>query len=286
MSGFRMNFSSDFRTSGSVGTDDFVIRFNPPLRLGRDKYEMALESYNMYNTWPNIAAEYGNHYFSYSPDGGATWKVITFPDGTYNAEAVEEEINKQVIAYGDDATKFNFVPSYVTSKYTLEITAPYQVDLGTGSTFYESVGFSLAQIAAPITVTTLAANIADINRGVNNIYLHCSLVDTQGSYDSGVGTDILSDLSFIGRSPGENIYVQNPYPLYVAMTNTENVSEVRFRITDQLDRRYNLRNQPVNVKVHIRAIKKQNNETLYQSFAETLGTTPTVEGSGQRRGRR
>lgn len=284
-SGTRLYFSSDSRTSNSVGTDDFVIRYSPPLRLGRDKYEIALESYNMYNTWPNISADYGNHYFDYSPDG-VTWKTITFPDGTYNAEAVEQEINNQVTAYGDDPTKFNFVPSYVTSKYTLEITAPYEVDLGTGSTFYEIVGFSLAQIAAPITVTTLADNIADINRGVNNIYLHCSLVDTQGSYDSGIGTDILSDLAFIGRSPGENILGVSSYLMFVPMVNAEYITEVRLRVSDQLNRRYNLRGQPVSVRVAIRPMAKEDTLTSYQSFGETMEDKQQVSGSGNRRGRR
>lgn len=263
-----MNLSSDNRTTNSLGTDDFSISFASPISLGDGVWEMSLVSSNFWNSNPNISSTlYNNDYFSYSPDAGVTWKVITLDTGTYNVAEINAETQRQITAYGDLGGNIVISANTATLKVVIETTAPYEVDLGTGSLFYELLGYSVAQIAAPLTGYTTGALRANINRGVNNIYLRSDIVESGGSYDSKIGSDIVTDLAFQGRSPGSSVYIQKPYQLWIPVKRTQYLNDIRIRVTDQLGRRYSLRDEPVNVQFYLRPSKVERERKLFDNFS-------------------
>lgn len=268
--GILLNLSSDNRTTGSIGTDDFVIHFTSPLNLGSEAWEMSMVSANFWNANPNISGPlYNNDYFSYSPDG-VTWKVITLPEGTYSIQAINAEVQRQIAANGDIAANVLFAPNSTTLKAEITTVAPYEVDLGTGSLLYDLLGFTLAQVAAPLTGYNTGALRANINRGVNNIYLHCDLVDPSSSYDSTQGSDILSDLAFQGRAPGQGVYIEKKYQMWIPVVRKTIIQDVRVKMTDQLGRRYSIRGEPMNVQIYMRPVKMERNRKLFENFAQGI----------------
>jgi len=268
--GILLNLSSDNRTADSVGTDDFVIHFASPLKLGSDQWEMSMVSANFWNANPNISGPlYNNDFFSYSPDG-VIWKVITLPEGTYSIQAINAEVQRQIAANGDIAANVLFAPNSTTLKAEITTVAPYEVDLGTGSLLYDLLGFTLAQVAAPLTGYNTGALRANINRGVNNIYLHCDLVDSAGSYDSSKGSDILTDLAFQGRAPGQGVYIEKKYQMWLPVKKDQFVQTVRVRMTDQLNRRYSIRDEPMNVQIYLRPAKMERNRKLFENFTQGI----------------
>ena len=79
---------------------DFTIQLSPPIYLNPNKkYEAALLSVNLYNSIPNITEE--NNIFKYSTDNGKTWKIITLNKGSYEIQAINDEIQRQMIINGD-----------------------------------------------------------------------------------------------------------------------------------------------------------------------------------------
>lgn len=271
MSGILLNLSSDNRTANSLGTDDFTIQFGSPIALGDLQWEMSVVSANFWNSNPNISGTlYNNNYFDYSPDGGVNWKTITFLEGTYSVQSINAEMQRQINAYGDVGTNIVFAPNNATLRVELTTLGTYQVDLGTGSFLYELLGFTLAQIAAPLSGFVVGGNVANINRGVNNIYLRSDLVDAAGSFDSKVGSDILTDLAFQGRAPGSSVYIEKKYQLWLPVKRTPFINSIRVRLSDQLDRRYSIRNEPLNVQIYIRPAKSERNRKIFENFADNI----------------
>jgi hypothetical protein len=260
-----LNLSSDNRQSGQ-STDDYIIQFNSPINLGDNVWEMSVVSANLWNANPNISGPlYNNNYFSYF--NGAINQVITIPEGIYNTAQLNAEIQRQITANGDTALNVVFTANPSTLRIELTTLGGYTVDLGTGSLLYELLGFSPAQIAAPLSGFVVADFRANLNRGINNIYLRCDLVDPSGSYDSKVGSDILTDLAFQGRPPGSSVYIEKKYQMWIPVKRQQFLPSVRVRITDQLGRRYSIRDEPLNVQLYMRPSKQERNRKLFENFA-------------------
>ena len=83
------------------GTESKFVTYNHGAQLDRNKkYEAALLSLDMYNSIPNII-DGKNNAFEYSVDSGSTWKMITIDTGSYELSAINNEIQRKMIAEGD-----------------------------------------------------------------------------------------------------------------------------------------------------------------------------------------
>src|SRR6476469_243384 len=79
---------------------DFTFNLSPPIHLREDiQYEAALLSINLYNSIPNITDE--NNKFKYSADNEKTWKIITLNHGSYEIQAINDEIQRAMTVNGD-----------------------------------------------------------------------------------------------------------------------------------------------------------------------------------------
>ena len=242
--------SSSSRSRGF--TDDFFIDFPQSIAIEQVKgykWTVALHRVSTWYSFYNVSADYGNNVLRYSSDGGVTFKVITVPSGQYSYTQLDSAINALIVANGDVANNINILANFSELKFILKVTAPYQVDLSFGN-IYQLLGFSSAQIVAPITATTQGLLSANIQNGVNEIYVNCSLVN--GSwYNNQVG-EVLN--SFLPSTPaGSNILVTYNNPIYVPIrTDTQYIRSVHVYLRDNLGRRVNLNGEELNLILHLK----------------------------------
>src|SRR5271155_5762373 len=94
------------------GTESQFVTYNHQAQLDPNKkYEAALLSLDMHNSIPNIIAG-ENNAFEYSVDSGSTWKIITIDTGAYELSAINNEIQRKMIAEGDFDSNSSL--SYIT----------------------------------------------------------------------------------------------------------------------------------------------------------------------------
>jgi hypothetical protein len=250
-------------------TDDFVIEFSSPIQLyEKDKgpqgdtnplkkeyqWRLALSALYTWYSYANVSiSEYSNARFTYSPDAGATWKNVDLTDGVYSLAALNTAIKSGIDTLGDASANVDIVPNYSTGKVFLVLTGTYQVDFST-SLMYLLLGFSAGQVAAPITVSTYGANVGNINNSINSLQIHCDLLEGGGgSYASQYASDVL--YTFVPRSaPYSAIEVSPQQRLYVDIPQKEQIRGIRVRLSDQLNRRINLRGEPMNLVLHLKKV--------------------------------
>jgi hypothetical protein len=98
----------------------------------KKKYEAALLSIDLYNSFPNITEE--NNKFKYLIDGGINWKVITLNTDSCELATINDEIQRLMII-NDDYDKvnstfyINISANISTLKSVIEIAnQSYQID--------------------------------------------------------------------------------------------------------------------------------------------------------------
>ena len=93
---FLLRFSSKNRQKSGVSlSHDFTMSFNNPIRLSYDmEHELAVRTISMTYSWYNIRQSYGNNQIKYSHDKGTNWETITFIDGMYSYDDIDEYIKK------------------------------------------------------------------------------------------------------------------------------------------------------------------------------------------------
>ena len=96
MSEILLRIASKNRVKSGVSfSHDFTIKFNDPIKLSYDmKHELAVRMIKMTYSWYNIRQSYGNNKIKYSHDKGTNWETITFVDGMYSYDDIDEYIKK------------------------------------------------------------------------------------------------------------------------------------------------------------------------------------------------
>ena len=130
--------------SGNENCFETVI--NPSIHLDKNvKYEAALLSIDMYYSFPNITSE--NNDFTYSIDKGRNWKSILLDKGSYELEAINNEIQRHLISNGDynQETNENYIsiiPNISKLKSIVEIPRKdYMIDFSKTSSIGTTLDF-------------------------------------------------------------------------------------------------------------------------------------------------
>lgn len=237
MSEFLLRFSSKNRQKSGVSfSHDFTTRFNNPIRLSFNmKNELAVRTITMTYSWYNIRESYGNNKIKYSPDKGSTWKIITFVDGMYSYDDIDEYIKKAMKDDGDlfkKAADNNGINEYGINMYfvlstyrvLIELKGDFQLDLR-NTDFRKLIGFD----SKIINATEYGTYLPDIARGVDEIHINCDKV-----------TDSITDgesSNTVAVIPVENIVRSLPFtykPLFLAYSPVSGhlISSMRFYVTD------------------------------------------------------
>ena len=238
MSEFLLRFSSKNRQKVGVSfSHDFTTKFNNPINLSyKMKHELAVRMISMTYSWYNIRQEYGNNQIKYSHDGGNNWETITFVDGMYSYDDIDQYIKKYMKSKGhlvkgtkdskDSEIEYGINLYFVLSTYRvlIELENNYQVDL-TNLDFRKLLGFDSKKVEK----TEYGTNLPNITRGVDEVHINCDKV-----------TDSITDgesSSTIAVIPVENLVRSLPFtykPRFLAYSPVSDhiISSMRFYITD------------------------------------------------------
>ena len=219
---------------------DFTIRINPPIEFDSNKdYYLALDSISMSYSWYNVSSKYNNNILSYSHDSGRTINNITLPDGNYSYDEMSLYIQRVLKANGhsEDGITISFVPSLF--KVLLSLKNGFQLDTTTGD-FGKLIGFEKKVYRS----STYSPNLPDITRSVDNVFIHTNIISN--SVVSSNDSDILYGFS-VDNLPLSYPFHIEPRRAKFIKINTNRLKDIRFYITDDLDRELDLNNIPVSL---------------------------------------
>jgi hypothetical protein len=234
----------------SGNSSDFTTYYPAAILLNpKKKYEAALLSIDLYNSFPNITEE--NNKFKYSADGGITWKVITLNTGSYELSAINDEIQRLMIInddYDKETNTFyiNISANISTLKSVIGITnEKYKIDFSVTNSIGSTLGFEPIIIQHGYNESQEIVNIMKINSILVNVDF------ISGSYVKGSQYPVIYSF-FPNVSPGRKI-IERPNPSLVFYSvNKSNIISMRLWLTDQDNNLVDVRGETVTVRILIR----------------------------------
>lgn len=253
---------------------DFTINFSPSIYLKANKeYEAALLSINLYNSIPNITEE--NNIFKYSNDEGKSWKIITLNKGSYEIQAINDEIQRQMIINEDYDVENNKL--YITLsadiaelKSIIEITNKrYLVDFNVENSIGPTLGFFREATETSRSFHKMIGygynksnNIVDITK-INLVQVNIDIIS--GSYVNGNQSPCIYSFDPYKVPPGYKLEERPNPTLIFYPVNRTNIHNLRIWLTDQDNKLVDFRGERVTIKILIReklSIKKEIKEAI------------------------
>lgn len=235
-------------------TDSFETFFPQPVRASSGRHlEMALIGFHTAYSWTNVKV--GNNTFVYSSDGGTTFKTITLPEGNYELDSINTEVQRQIVASGDADDKANPItisPNHATLRAIIDISNPdFQVDIAK-SGLRTILGWPAD---APVLKAGRheAPEIVKIS-SINEVLIHCDAVD--GSYTA-TSTASQAKKSYVLASfypdvpPGFKIGYSPSHLVFLPLI-VDQVQRMRIWITDQDNNPINMRGELITVSLQLR----------------------------------
>lgn len=256
----------------SGNTSDFTTNLAQPINFNfNEKHEAALLSIDLYNSIPNISE--GNNKFKYSTDDGNTWKIITLAKGSYELQAINDEIQRQMVInrdYNADSNEFYiFISASISElKSIIDITnRSYRVDFGVENSIGATLGFN------PIIIQhgyNKSQNIVNITK-INSVLVNVDIIN--GSCVNGQQSPAIYSFDPTRVSPGYKIH-ESPNPsLIFYPVNRSCIYSIRVWLTDQNNKLIDLRGETVTVKIHIREVlnmKQQIKDAIKELKTENI----------------
>lgn len=221
---------------------NFNTKFNPALVLDSDKsYEIALINLETYYSFPNI--DETNNKLVYNADG--TKHELKIPEGSYEIESLNEEIQRQLKIKGHDEA-IVLSPNRNTLKSIISIKEGYKFNFKEENTLRTVLGFDEKRYGPGIHESEHIVNILSIN----TIYVNIDII--KSSYINGTARPVVYSF-FPNVSPGYKI-VENPYNLVYLPLATKTIDHVMVKITDQNFKELNLRGETISLRFHVREV--------------------------------
>ena len=180
MSEFLLRFSSKNRQKSGISfSHDFTTRFNNPIKLSSNmKHELAARTISMTYSWYNIRQSYGNNQIKYTSNKGVNWKTITFIDGMYSYDDIDEYIKKSMKDNGDlvkkaddnngqDEYGINIYFVLSTYRVLVKLNENYYMDLR-DLDFRKLIGFDSKKVEK----TEYGDFLPDITRWVDEVHIN------------------------------------------------------------------------------------------------------------------
>lgn len=244
-----MQISSDSMDAGGT-TDAFTVSFNPPLYLPGN-WQASLESMSLWYSFYNISSDYNNQTFRYY--NGSSWKNIIITPGLYTIDDINTFIQAAMLINGDNGMSggspvfyISLTPNYNTFKLLITVSNSYQVDLTVGN-LYQIFGFS--QII--VTTTQNGINNVNITNGVDKLLVHIDCI--VGSYVGSNASDVIYGFN-INSPPSSLVQIQPYRMVYLPLSKTGYLYNMKFSITDQEARRIDLNNETVTYSLHLKKL--------------------------------
>ena len=224
--------------TGENRPDNFLIKFNPSLKLNPEKkHFLAIDRLTMTYSWYNIRSSYKNNTIKYSNDRGANWNTVTFKDGMYSYTDINDYLHQYMERQNHHSTDqsgnktFHINISFVLSTYRVLIRFSdnkFQLDLR-GTDFGSLVGFEKKLV----TTTEYGTKLPNITNSIDVLNINTTAIID--SIVDGVNTNTIAMI------PTDNLTRSYPFtfeprrPLYRPVSSSS-ISEMRFYVTDSLGR--------------------------------------------------
>ena len=173
---------------------NFVTKLTKSIFLDDNKeYFVGLNRIiNMSFTWFSINKGYGNKLIRYSRNSGETFINISFPDGVWNYENIDNHIRKATVIKQQgkaDEYPINLEFDQTTFRVTITMKRNYQLDL-TRSNFYDLIGFDKKVIK---DVINIGPKVPNLSQDTDILNIRCDLVNS--SLVDGDESDIIYSFS-------------------------------------------------------------------------------------------
>ena len=213
---------------------DFLVKFNPPLKLDPQfKHFLALDRLSMTYSWYNIRSSYDNNTIKYTHDG-TTWQTITFTDGMYSYQDIEDFIHQYMDKKSHHTTdskgakKYSINLTFILSTYRIliELDGDYQLDLR-GTDFGDLIGFEKKLV----TKTEYGTRLPNITKSIDSLNINIDAI--KDSVVNGVNTNTIAVI------PTDNLTRSFPFtfeprrPLYCPVSSNT-ISVMRITLTDSV----------------------------------------------------
>lgn len=229
-------------STGQEDSANINVRFPAPIPLYGFKWNIALNKLTTYNSIWNISDELGNTEFRYN--NGVVDRVINLEPGNYSFSTLVEHIHDKMVDIGDATAisggyhfSIDFYMDLSDGDVSMILEDGYTVDF-TSTPIRRIFGFN----AQEYTVSSISENKADIRFGVDNILIHLNVV-SGNSYYNGNTSDVIFSFS-VDAQPNEIIIIEPNSASPVGINNSEGIQEIQLYLTDQNNRRLNLRDAP------------------------------------------
>ena len=230
-------------------SDFYVVMDSDGLILpNTNENYIALATFNLNYTWNNIdSTKYGNNSIRYSSDNGTTFKTISFASGNYSYSDISNYISNYLESQGDSKTGIQLY--YVSSlkKIFIELETNYQVDFRSNKSFAKLLGFENSN--AIITTSGYSNDVPDITNSIDNINVHCSLLNE--TILNGKESDLLYTFGISEYRIGYIIPIKEQNVLTFHKMNNYLVKRMRIQIKDSLGRYIDL-HDPITMLLFIR----------------------------------
>ena len=229
--------------TGENRPDNFLIKFNPPLKVDPIKnHFLAIDRLTITYSWYNIRSSYNNNTIKYSNDGGVNWNTVTFKDGMYSYTDINNYLHQYMQNQNHHTTDprgnkvFYININFILSTYQVLISfsdAQYQLDLR-GTEFGELIGFEKKLV----TKTEYGTKLPNIANSIDVLNTNTSAI--KDSIVDGVNTNALAMI------PTDNLTRSYPFtfepkrPLYCPVS-TGIISDMKIYVTDSLGRPVDLK---------------------------------------------
>ena len=240
-----------FQIIVSKSESRFTTKFKPILQLDMDKeYEIALVNLETYYLFPNIDETY--NVFVYSPDNGNSWVKMKIPEGSYEIDDINNNIQHEMEKRGhhdpiNEDYYINISANSNTLKSVLILEKDYQVDFNYQNSLAKVLGFTGTKYMEGFHESENVVNILSINSILVNIDI------ISGSYVNGMPKNTF--YSFFPKvSPSYKI-IELPVNLVYLPITLDTIDRLQVSITDQDNHLLNLRNEKVMIRFHIREVR-------------------------------
>ena len=235
----------------SAKSTNFSTKFNPAIRLNGIEHEISMTSLETYHSFPNINEK--NNVFKYSSDNEKTWKVIKIPKGSYGLLGIYNEILRG-FRENDDYDEINktypisLFGNKNTAQIVMEISKDYIVNFRAPNSINTVLGFNAKKYSEGYHKSE---NVIDI-LPINSILVHVDNVI--GSYMLGKPSSVIYSF-FPNVAPGVKI-IERPYERLYLPIITQDIHEIRLKLTDQKGEILDLRGEEVTVSLHLTEKRK------------------------------
>ena len=211
---------------------DFTVKFNPPLKLDPQfKHFLALDKLSMTYSWYNIRISYGNNKIKYTHDG-TTWNTITFMDGLYSYQDINDYIHQYMDQKSHHTTdskgekKYSINLTFILSTYRvlIELDGDYQLDLR-GTDFGDLIGFEKKLV----TKTEYGTRLPNITKSIESLNINVHAI--KDSVVNGVNTNTIAVIPTDNITRGLPFTFEPRRSLYCPVSSN-NISEMRIKVTD------------------------------------------------------